>query len=178
MSNLPLQPLVWARIDTEKLAGIYCQKTDSYIKDAVSFCSTPVAEYVIRQDKETGKYRTNYGGRTENPYDTIDEAEHWAEHTHYASQMQPYVKPSPTWIDASKQLPSHHQDVIVYRYNDNDGGNIEHSLYLDGEVMKGFGNVADEDGFFDDVYYWQPIETKSLYEAMAMQLQISEAADD
>lgn len=111
MSNLPLQPLAWARIDTEKLAGIYCQKTDSYIKDAVSFCSTPVAEYVIRQDKETGKYRTNYGGRTENPYDTIDEAEHWAEHTHYASQMQPYVKPDSitdiaNWFKAAKPEPT------------------------------------------------------------------------
>ena len=99
MNNLPLQPLVWARIDTEKLVAIYCQKTDSYIKDAVSFCSTPVAEYVIRQDKETGKYKTNYGGRTENPYDTIEDAEHWAEFTHYASQMQPYVKPT-TLADA------------------------------------------------------------------------------
>ena len=28
--------------------------------------------------------------------------------------------------------------------------------------------------FFDDVYYWQPIETESLYEAMHMQLQIGE----
>ena len=96
MSNLPLQPLVWVRIDTEKLSGIYCEKTDSYIEDAVSFCSTPVAEYVIRKDNETGKYSANYGGRHENTYDTIDEAEHWAEHTHYASQMQPYVVPSPT----------------------------------------------------------------------------------
>ena len=60
MNNLPLQPLKWARIDTEKLAGIYCQKTHSYIKDAVSFCSTPVAEYVIRQDKETGNVDMNY----------------------------------------------------------------------------------------------------------------------
>lgn len=126
MNNLPLQPLVWARIDTEKLAGIYCQKTDSYIKDAVSFCSTPVAEYVIRQDKETGKYRTNYGGRTENPYDTIDEAEHWAEHTHYASQMQPYVKPDsitdiadwfkkakpePTDKDRLTQIGCHYEEV-------------------------------------------------------------------
>lgn len=116
MNNLPLQPLVWARIDTEKLAGIYCQKTDSYIKDAVSFCSTPVAEYVIRQDKETGKYRTNYGGRTENPYDTIDEAEHWAEHTHYASQMQPYVKPMPTWISVDDRLPEQNTKVLV-RYH-------------------------------------------------------------
>lgn len=103
MSNL--QPLKWQRIDTAKLSGIWCKKTDSYIEDAVSFCSTPVAEYVIRKDKETGKYSANYGGRNENTYDTIDEAEYWAEHTHYASQMQPYVKPSPTWIDAKKKLP-------------------------------------------------------------------------
>ena len=45
-------------------------------------------------------------------------------------------------------------------------------------MMVGFGNVADEDGFFDDVYYWQPIETKALYEAMHMQLQISEVDND
>lgn len=139
MSNLPLQPLVWARIDTEKLAGIYCQKTDSYIKDAVSFCSTPVAEYVIRQDKETGKYRTNYGGRTENPYDTIDEAEHWAEHTHYASQMQPYVKPSPTWIDASKQLPERHTTVLVVYHAHFDDEEVTEfdvcTAFFDGETF-------------------------------------------
>ena len=111
MINLPLQPLIWARIDTKKLSGIYCQKTDSYIEDAVSFCSTPVAEYVIRKDKETGKYSANYGGRNENPYDTLDEAEHWAEHTHYASKMQPYVKPDSitdiaNWFKAAKPEPT------------------------------------------------------------------------
>lgn len=109
MNNL--QPLVWQRIDTAKLSGIYCQKTDSYIEDAVSFCSTPVAEYVIRKDKETGKYSANYGGRQENRYDTIDEAEHWAEHTHYASQMQPHVKPDSitdirNWFKAAKPEPT------------------------------------------------------------------------
>lgn len=77
------------------------------------------------------------------------------------------------WISIKDQLPTHHQDVIVYRY-DGEQGSIEHSLYLDGEVMKGFGNVADGEEFFNDVYYWQPIETKSLYEAMFMQLQIRE----
>ena len=77
------------------------------------------------------------------------------------------------WISVKDKLPTHHQDVIVYRYDD-EGGRIEHSLYLDGEVMKGFGNVADGEEFLTDVYYWQPIETKALYEAMHMQLQISE----
>ena len=78
------------------------------------------------------------------------------------------------WISTKDRLPTHHQDVIVYRYNEDEGGNIEHSLYLDGELMKGFGNVADGEEFFHDVYYWQPIETGSLYEAMHMQLQIGE----
>jgi len=115
MNNL--QPLKWQRIDTAKLSGIYCQKTDSYIEDAVSFCSTLVAEYVIRKDKETGKYSANYGGRNENTYDTIDEAEHWAEHTHYASKMQPYVKPDSitdiaNWFKAAKPEPTD-KDICV-----------------------------------------------------------------
>jgi len=92
MSNLTA--LVWARIDTEKLSGIWCKKTDSYIEDAVSFCSTPVAEYVIRKDKETGKYSANYGGRQENTYSTIEEAERWAEFTHYKDKMEPHIKPT------------------------------------------------------------------------------------
>lgn len=111
MNNLPLKPLKWQRIDIENLSGIYCEKTESYIKDAVSFCNTPVAEYVIRKDGETGKYVANYGGRNENTYDTIDEAEHWAEHTHYASKMQPYVKPDSitdiaNWFKAAKPEPT------------------------------------------------------------------------
>ena len=167
MSNLPLQPLVW--IEANHPNGVYFEKTDSYIKAAICFCSTLVADYVIR--KIDDKYVINYGGRTENEYHTLEEAKEWCEFTHYPSKMQPYVKPMPTWISIKDKLPTHHQDVIVYRY-DGERPSIEHSLYLDGQVMKGFGNVADGEEFFDDVYYWQPIETKSLYEAMHMQLQI------
>ena len=167
MSNLPLQPLVW--IEANQPNGVYFEKTDSYIKAAICFCSTLVADYVIR--KIGDRYVVTYGGRTENEYHTLEEAKEWCEFTHYPSKMQPYVKPAPTWISVKDKLPTHHQDVIVYRY-DGEQSSIEHSLYFDGQVMKGFGNVADEEGFFDDVYYWQPIETKSLYEAMAMQLQI------
>ncbi len=162
MNNLPLQPLVWSRALTAQSA---------------------FHQYLVRKDDEATKrsksqYVVNYGRlnaqksmNVATGFATIDEAKSWA-WNHYNEKMQPYVKPMPTWIDVNKQLPSHHQDVIVYRYNDNDGGNIEHSLYFDGQVMVGFGNVADEEGFFDDVYYWQPIEIKALYEAMAMQLQI------
>ena len=167
MSNLPLQPLVW--IEANHPNGVYFEKTDSYIKAAICFCSTLVADYVIR--KIGDRYVVTYGGRTESEYHTLEEAKEWCEFTHYPSKMQPYVKPAPTWISVKDRLPTHHQDVIVYRY-DGEQSSIEHSLYFDGQVMVGFGNVADEDGFFDDVYYWQSIETKSLYEAMHMQLQI------
>ena len=150
MSNLPLKPLVWARIDTDKMSGIYCGKTDSYIYDAVSFCSTPVADYVIRKDDKTGKYRTNYGGRTENPYDTIDEAEHWAEFTHYASQMQPYVKPSPTWIDAKKQLPQVDVDTQFICAYDSALENYVKVMWFNADI----GNFNIQ---HDDVLAWMPI---------------------
>ena len=38
-------------------------------------------------------------------FDILDELKHWVDTDHYPHKMQPYVKPSPTWIDASKQLP-------------------------------------------------------------------------
>lgn len=100
MSNL--QPLKWH--DASGVDGVYSERTDSYIKDALWFCSTLVAEYVIR--KKGDKYVVTYGGRTEPEYDTLDDAKRWAEHTHYASKMQPYVKPSPTYTLLSKFKPS------------------------------------------------------------------------
>ena len=101
MSNLPLQPLVW--IEANHPNGVYFEKTDSYIKDALCFCSTLVADYVIR--KIGDRYVVTYGGRTENEYHTLEEAKEWCEFTHYPSKMQPYVKPMPTWIDVDERLP-------------------------------------------------------------------------
>lgn len=94
MSNLT--ELKWQ--DASGVEGVYCKKTNSYIKDALWFCSTLVADYVIKCDEDTGRYIVNYGGRTENEYDTVEEAKHWCEYKHYASKMQPYVKPSPTEV--------------------------------------------------------------------------------
>ena len=96
MNNLPLQPLVW--IEANHPNGVYFEKTNSYIKAAICFCSTLVTDYVIRHDNDTGMYVVNYGGRTENEYHTLEEAKEWCEFTHYASKMQPYVVPSPTKV--------------------------------------------------------------------------------
>ena len=107
MNNLT--ELKW--LDASGVEGVHCEKTNSYIKDALWFCSTLVADYVIKCDEHTGRYIVNYGGRTENEYDTVEEAKHWCEYTHYASKMQPYVKPDSitdikAWFQAAKPEPT------------------------------------------------------------------------
>ena len=82
-----LKPLIW--YDATSCAGVYSERSDSYIKDAIWFCSTLVAEYVIRE--RNGKYYVNYGGRTENEYNTVEEAKEWAEFTHYKDKMSVYL---------------------------------------------------------------------------------------
>ena len=109
MNNLPLQPLAW--IEANHPNGVYFEKTNSYIKAAICFCSTLVTDYVIRHDNDTGMYVVNYGGRTEPEYDTLNEAKNWCEFTHYASKMQPYVKPDSitdiaNWFKAAKPKPT------------------------------------------------------------------------
>jgi hypothetical protein len=85
-----LKELVWE--DATKVEGVYCTKTDCYIKDAVSFCSTLITDYVVRKDEVSGKFIVNYGGRTVNSYDTLEEAQDWAEYTHYKGGMSPVIK--------------------------------------------------------------------------------------
>lgn len=88
-SVLPLKPLIWH--DASGVAGVYSEKTESYIKDALWFCSTLVAEYVIRKSPDGIGFVVNYGGRTENSYDTVEEAKEWCEFTHYKDKMKPYI---------------------------------------------------------------------------------------
>ena len=108
MNNL--QPLKW--VDTTKgVDRVYCEKTDTYIDGAVLFCSTLVADYVIRKNKYNDGFTVNYGGRTEPEYNTIDEAKNWCEFTHYKDKMQPYVKPDSitdiaNWFRAAKPEPT------------------------------------------------------------------------
>lgn len=94
-----LKRLGWQ--DATRFGGIYCEKTDSYIEDALWFCSTLVADYVIRE--KDGKYVVNYGGRTENEYDSVAKAKVWCEFTHYADKMKPHVR-QPTLVDAVNML--------------------------------------------------------------------------
>ena len=86
MNNLPLQPLVWT--DTLTTTTIF-------------------RTYKVRLDVK-GRFSVYYESSTGKPatgFISVDDAKHWAEFTHYASQMQPYVKPLPTWIDVNERLP-------------------------------------------------------------------------
>lgn len=79
------------------------------LKNAVAYCYTPVAEYLIR--REAGKFVVNYGGRTENSYDTLEAAKNWAENQHYRDKMQPWLDPDSVtdivnWFKAAKPEPT------------------------------------------------------------------------
>lgn len=141
MNNLPLQPLKW---DGDML-------------------DTPLHTYQYLKDHDSkGKYMVKYAGKNRSlneparGFATIDEAKAWA-WKHYNEKMQPYVKPSPTWIDTSERLPE------------------EDGLYL--ALRKGFtfemGNASDlvpqlsgwngGRGCFDDdhgnvlITHWMPM---------------------
>ena len=102
MSNLPLKPLKWSE----------------------NFARSAFHQYLVRKDPEAKKnsksqYQVSYGRiNTQQSFDvatgfaTIDDAKTWC-WNHYNEKMQPYVVPSPTWIDASKQLPSEDGKYLV-----------------------------------------------------------------
>ena len=136
MNNL--QPLKW--VDTTKgVDRVYCEKTDTYIDGAVLFCSTLVADYVIRKNKYNDGFTVNYGGRTEPEYNTLDEAKNWCEFTHYRDKMQPYVVPSPTWISVDDRLPEKHTTVLVVYHAHFDDEQVTEfdvcTAFFDGETF-------------------------------------------
>lgn len=98
MSNLPLKPLGWTEI-SEKVRNdpSICEldKGALWIAD-----DNLIFRYNIKNNPNSKElpFIVNYGGRQPKEVDSIEYGKHWAENTHYASQMQPYVKPSPTKV--------------------------------------------------------------------------------
>ena len=98
MSNLPLEPLGWTEI-SEKVRNdpSVCEldKGALWIAD-----DNLIFRYNIKDNPNSKElpFIVNYGGRQPKEVDSIEYGKHWAENTHYASQMQPYVKPSPTKV--------------------------------------------------------------------------------
>ncbi|MGM8938940.1 hypothetical protein ACS8E2_09635 [Psychrobacter glaciei] len=96
MNNL--QPLTWIEISKK-------------VRNDPSICELDKGALWIADDNLIFRYNiknnpnskelpfiVNYGGRQPKEVDSVEYGKHWAEFTHYASQMQPYVKPSPTKV--------------------------------------------------------------------------------
>lgn len=148
MNNLPLQPLVW--FETEYSVGLIpnigAQGAGIFYRIAKVGDKTAVTWH----DQSEGSTGAKELG-------SVCEAKNWIATDHYPSKMQPYVKPSPTWIDVNERLPE------------------EDGLYL--ALRKGFtfemGNASDlvpqvsgwngGRGCFDDdhgnvlITHWMPI---------------------
>lgn len=111
MNNLPLRALSWTEI-SEKVRNdpSICEldKGALWIAD-----DNLVFRYNIKNNPNSKElpFIVNYGGRQPKEVDSVEYGKHWAEHTHYASQMQPYVKPDSitdiaNWFKAAKPEPT------------------------------------------------------------------------
>ena len=123
MSNLPLKALKW---DGDML-------------------DTPLHTYQYLKDHDSkGKYMVKYAGKNRSlneparGFATIDDAKEWA-WSHYNEKMQPYVEPSPTWIDVSKKLPEKHTTVLVVYHAHFDNEEVTEldvcTAFFDGETF-------------------------------------------
>ena len=139
MSNLPLNPLKWSE----------------------NFARSAFHQHLVRKDPEAKKnsksqYQVSYGRiNAQQSFDvatgfaTIEDAKAWA-WKHYNEKMQPYVKPSPTWIDATKQLPNVDRDTQFICAYDSAIDTFSRVAWFNADIGK-------FDYQHDDVLAWMPI---------------------
>ena len=100
-----MQPLKWV------------DESDADVKHTAQ---SALHNYTIQNSEVGKKYEVKYESHRGVKYSpepatgfaTIDDAKTWC-WNHYNEKMQPYVKPLPTWIDASERLPEKHTTVLV-----------------------------------------------------------------
>ena len=91
-----LQPLVWSvgdepnDLDSKSLTHRYTIMPDANRKFKAAYYELSGGTFT--------KYATGFA--------TIEDAKTWC-WNHYNEKMQPYVKPSPTWISVDDRLPNH-----------------------------------------------------------------------
>ena len=139
MSNV-LKPLVWSRVLTAQSAfHQYLVRKDSEAK------KNSKSQYVVNY----GRLNTQKNMNVATGFATIDEAKTWV-WNHYNEKMQPYVKPMPTWIDASEQLPQVDKDTqFICAYD----SAIEPYVRV-----TTFNPEMGDFGFYhEDVLAWMPI---------------------
>lgn len=172
MSNLPLQPLVWTEI-SEKVRNdpSICEldKGALWIAD-----DNLIFRYNIKNNPNSKElpFIVNYGGRQPKEVDSVEYGKHWAEFTHYASHMQPYVKPSPTKV---YELAFDYDDgyFTVFMTNDKQAALdfMESVKDADQDFISSYGFDDDADELlieqYDDNHPLKPYASKvfnSIYE--------------
>jgi len=116
MNNLPLQPLVWTTESDTPSA-----KSPLHYYDIIREYSCGESCFVRYQKVEAGRNIKQATG-----FSSFDEAKEWC-WNHYNEKMQPYVKPMPTWIDASERLPESECFYLVRLF---DGHRDEHVFVI------------------------------------------------
>lgn len=128
MSNLLLRDLKWSRSLTTE---------------------TPFRSYRVRSEGN-GKFAVYYESETGEPatgFTSMFDAMDWAENTHYASEMQPYVLPSQTWISVDDRLPE--EDGLYFAFYP---GSIHER-----QVISFSSNIKRFNLFHDSVTHWMPL---------------------
>jgi hypothetical protein len=131
MSNL--QPLKWSQKNLNPLAEL---ELTAY---------SALHEYEVTEPKQ-GKFELKKT-RLSRPdkkseflpyFDTAKEAQDWA-WSHYQRSMQPYVKPSRTWISVDDRLPEKNTTVLVVYHAHFDDEEITEfdvcTAFFDGETF-------------------------------------------
>ena len=100
MSNL--QPLKW--VGNKSLSAIHSYEIKTNpSKDTLDLAIG--GKYFVEKIRLATQKKEKVTG-----FRDVSQAEEWV-NAHYRAKMRPYVKPSPTWIDASKQLPQVEKDT-------------------------------------------------------------------
>lgn len=139
MNNL--KPLVWSVNEIAATINITAE--------------SPLHNYTIYPDQYEGGYVIYYFERMTSEsgrkyFNSSDEAQEWAQFTHYPSKMQPYIKPSPTWIDASEQLPNVDRDTqFICAYDS--------AIDTFSKVAWFNADIGEFNYQHDDVLAWMPI---------------------
>lgn len=145
MSNLPLKVLPWNAMHTDdkRIFVEHAQGAGVFytVYGAVD------SEFGTRwHDQMEGSHGKKEG------FESIEEAKHWIATDHYPSKMQPYIKPSPTWISVDDRLPDSEGFYMVYVFDDHRGENVINILWWNPDHQQFL-----EWDFMNDVTHWMPL---------------------
>lgn len=151
MSNLPLKPLKPLK---------WVDESDA---DVRHIAQSALHNYTIQNSEVGKKYEVKYESRRGVKYSpkpatgfaTIEDAKTWC-WNHYNEKMQPYVKPSPTWISVDDRLPE--EDGLYFAFYP--------SCIHERQVISFSSNIKRFNLFHDSVTHWMLLPNPPEFSTM------------